>query len=74
MFKDFQNDRLSLHRLNFAMLTLIPKVDNASSMKFFRPISLINCSFKFFSKILTLRLGKFCTRLVATNQSVGYYS
>ena len=34
-----------------------------------RPISLINCSFKIFSKVLTLGLGKICTRLVAANQS-----
>ena len=51
------------------MLTLIPKVDNANNMKFFRSISLINFSFKIFSKVLTLRLGKICTRLVAANQS-----
>ena len=67
MFQDFHKGELSLRRLNFAMLTLIPKVDNAKSIKFFRPISLINYSFKIFSKVLTLRLGKICTRLVATN-------
>jgi hypothetical protein len=34
-------------------------------MKFFRPISLLNCIFKFFSEILTLRLEKVSQRLVA---------
>ena len=67
MFQDFHKGELSLRRLNFAMLTLIPKVDNANSIKIFRPISLINYSFKIFSKVLTLRLGKIYTRLVATN-------
>lgn len=38
-------------------------------MKQFRPISLLNCSFKMFSKLLTNRLGKIAQRLVATNQS-----
>jgi hypothetical protein len=38
-------------------------------MKFFRPISLLNCSFKFFSEILTLRLEKVSQRLVAKEQS-----
>ena len=33
MFKDLQCSNLKLHRLNFAMLTLIPKVDNASVAK-----------------------------------------
>ncbi|KAG2656080.1 hypothetical protein PVAP13_1KG057385 [Panicum virgatum] len=58
LFLDFHKGELSLSRLNFAMLTLIPKVEDANNMKFFRPISLINCSFKIFSKVLTLRLGK----------------
>lgn len=69
MFQDFHRGELSLYRLNFAMLTLIPKIDNVDSMKFFRSTSLINCSFKIFSKLLTFRLGKVCTRLVATTQS-----
>jgi hypothetical protein len=38
-------------------------------MKFFRPISLLNCIFKFFSEILTLRLEKVSQRLVAKEQS-----
>ena len=38
-------------------------------MKNFRPISLINCSFKIFSKVLTVRLGKIINRLVSPNQS-----
>jgi hypothetical protein len=38
-------------------------------MKFFRPISLLNCIFKFFSDILTLRLEKVSQRLVAKEQS-----
>lgn len=38
-------------------------------MKKFRPISLINCSFKIFSKALTLRLGKVIDRLVSQQQS-----
>jgi hypothetical protein len=40
MFSDFQNRGMDLFRLNFAMLTLIPKVEDAADMKLFRPISL----------------------------------
>ena len=58
MFSDFHRGELSIHRLNFAMLTLIPKEADASSMKKFRPISLLNCSFKIFTKVLTNRLSK----------------
>jgi hypothetical protein len=45
MFEAFHKGELDLYRLNF-MLTLIPKIEDANEMRFFRPISLINCSFK----------------------------
>ncbi|WVZ50554.1 hypothetical protein U9M48_001796 [Paspalum notatum var. saurae] len=60
---------LDISRLNFALITLIPKVEEASNMRNFRPISLINCSFKMISKLLTIRFGKVMQRLIAPNQS-----
>jgi hypothetical protein len=73
MFHGFYEGRLDLFRLNFAVLSLIPKVENAIEMKMFRPISLLNCSFKIFSKVMTLRLEKVCQRLVAKEQSAFLY-
>jgi hypothetical protein len=55
--------------LNFALLTLIPKELGARSMKKYKPISLCNCSFNIFSKVLTLRLGKIANRLISPQQS-----
>lgn len=69
MFQDFHKRELDLYRLNFALVTLIPKVEDACSMKQFGPISLLNCSFKIFSKLLTIRLGKVAQGLLASNQS-----
>jgi hypothetical protein len=60
---------LDLFRLNFATLTLIPKMENASEMKNYRLISLLNCSFKIFGKLLTGRLEKVSDRLVSKEQS-----
>jgi hypothetical protein len=40
MFNAWFDDNLDLYRLNFAMITLIPKENEARSMKKFRPISL----------------------------------
>jgi hypothetical protein len=66
---EFQEGRLDLFRINFATLTLIPKVEQAVEMKNFRPISLLNCSFKIFGRLLASRLEKVCERLVAPEQS-----
>jgi hypothetical protein len=60
MFQDFHGGRLDLFKLNFVMLTLIPKVEDAMDMRNYRPISLLNCSFKIFSKLITLRLEGIC--------------
>jgi hypothetical protein len=38
-------------------------------MKLFRPISLLNCSFKIFSKVLTLSLEKVSQRLISKEQN-----
>jgi hypothetical protein len=53
LVKDFQDSKLDLFRLNFASLTTIPKMEDASELKYFRPISLLNCSFKIFGRCLT---------------------
>jgi hypothetical protein len=43
---EFQEGRLDWFRINFATLTLIPKVEEVVVMKNFLLISLLNCSFK----------------------------
>jgi hypothetical protein len=65
----FEQGSLNLDRLNYAMITLIPKEPDAKVLKKFRPISLINCSFKIFSKLLNNRMIKVADRLVASNQT-----
>jgi hypothetical protein len=69
MFNDWYNEHLDLYRLNFAMITLIPKENEARSMKKFRPISLLNCFFKIFTKVLTNRLARIINRLISYHQS-----
>jgi hypothetical protein len=38
-------------------------------MNKFRPISLLNCSYKIFTKVLTNRFGVVVDRLIASNQT-----
>jgi hypothetical protein len=65
----FENNMLNLDRLNFAMITLLPKEPDARTLKKYRPIRLLNCSFKTFGKLLNNRLIKVANRLIASNQT-----
>lgn len=69
LFQDFHKGDLDLYRLNCALITLIPKVEEATNMKPFRPISLLNCSFKIFSNLMTNRLCPVVQRIVNKSQS-----
>lgn len=69
LIREFEQGSLNLDRLNYAVITLIPKEPEAKTLKKFRPISLISCSFKIFSKLLNNRLVKIIDRLVAPNQT-----
>jgi hypothetical protein len=51
------------------MITLLPKEPEAKTLKKYRPISLINCSFDIFSKLLNTRLVNVANRLIASNQT-----
>ncbi|XP_020271446.1 uncharacterized protein LOC109846609 [Asparagus officinalis] len=55
--------------VNIVFITLIPKIRDCTKVKDFRPISLINCLFKIFSKILANRLSHHMSSLVASSQS-----
>jgi hypothetical protein len=56
-------------RINYAMIILSPKEDGAKTLKKFRPISLINCSFKVFAKTLNNSLEVIYNRLLASKQT-----
>ena len=66
MVMDFENGVLDMARLNYAIITLIPKENEARTMNKFRPISLLNCVFNFFTKVLTNRLAGVIGRLTLT--------
>lgn len=69
LFEEFYRGSLEIHRLNYAILSLAPKEQDATSMKKFRPISLINCILKIFTKVMTNRFSLVKLRLIASNQS-----
>jgi hypothetical protein len=46
MFHDFHRGSLDIRRLNYGVITLIPKVKEAEKIQEFRPICLLNCIYK----------------------------
>lgn len=69
MFRDWEKGELNLCRLNFSLLTLIPKEFDYVMIDKFRPITLTNCSFKILSKCFTNRFGEVCNELISPNQT-----
>jgi hypothetical protein len=69
MFENFYSGKLDLYRLNFALITVIPKEKDTRKMNKFRLISLLNCSYKIFTNFLTNRIGKISDMLVSSNQT-----
>lgn len=56
LVKDFELGKLDIHRLNFAIVTLILKVSDVNEMKDCRTISLSNCYVNYFNKAITNRI------------------
>jgi len=59
----------NLHLINSALLTLLPKKNNATVVKDFRPISLIHSFANLITKLLANRLAGRLSELVSANQS-----
>jgi hypothetical protein len=64
IFIDWQARDLDLFRLNFSLLTLIPKEPDAITIQKYRPIALTNCSFKIFLNVLLIDWGRLVTVLL----------
>jgi hypothetical protein len=69
MVNDFYWDSLDLERLNYGVITLVPKAIEANEVKLFRPICLLNVSFKIFTRLLYRRLSGFATKLISPHQT-----
>jgi hypothetical protein len=55
LFRDFHHHGIDLARINYGMIILIPKIDEATTIQKFRPICLLQVLFKIFTKVLTVR-------------------
>jgi hypothetical protein len=58
---------VNLVSITVSFITLIPKISNPQTANDFRPISLLNYSLKFLTKLLTNRLHAVILRVVRNN-------
>ena len=69
MFQDLFNGHLELFHLNFGMIMLLPKKEEAVRIEQFRPICLLNVSFKILTKVGTNRLTRISNSVVQPSQT-----
>jgi hypothetical protein len=69
LFADFHNDKLNISRINYGIITLLPKITEATKIQQYRPICLLSCLYKLVTKTLTLRIEKVANRLIHNNQT-----
>jgi hypothetical protein len=63
MFHELFVETLVMSRLNFGVITLIPKVVGATDIRQFRPIMVVNVIQRIISKVCALRLAPVLERL-----------
>jgi hypothetical protein len=68
MFSVLHARQLELFRLNIGGVILLPKVNEAERIQKYRPICLLNVSFKIFMKVATIRLNTVANHVVQPSQ------
>jgi hypothetical protein len=69
LFSSLHAGQLELFRLNFGEIILLPKINQAEKIQQYRPICLLNVSFKIFTKVATLRLNNVADHVVRPSQT-----
>jgi hypothetical protein len=69
LFDEFFKGKIDISRINYGIITLLPKRSDASSIQQYIPIRLLNCIYKLITKTLTLRVEEVADKLIHSNQS-----
>jgi len=69
LFDDFFRQKVDISRLNYGIISLLPKVKDANKIQQLRPICLLNCLYKLITKTLTLRLEVVADKLIHNTQT-----
>lgn len=57
LFDAFHNNSLDVARLNYGVITLLPKLDGAKKIQQYRPTCLLRCPYKLITKVLNDRVA-----------------
>jgi hypothetical protein len=68
LFNDFYEVKLDIRRINYGIITLIPKTKEAIKIQQYIPIYLLRCMYKWFTKILTMRIEAVADQIIHRNQ------
>ena len=68
LFSEFHIGELPLYSLNFGTIILLPRCKEAIKIQQYRPICLLNVSFKFFTKVATNRISKVAQKVISPTQ------
>jgi len=69
LFMEFHEGTLPLNSLNFGTIILLPKKKDAKAIQQYRPICLLNVSFKIFTKVATNRLSTVAQKIIRPTQT-----
>jgi hypothetical protein len=69
LFDDFHKGKVDICIINYGVITLLPKVSDATRIQQFRPICLLNCLYMLITKTLTIRLAAVAGKLIHQNQT-----
>jgi hypothetical protein len=69
MFRKFHSGDLNLSRLNYGLISFIPKLKEATNIRHYRPICVLNVDYRWFTKVLTKRLTRVANSIISNTQT-----
>lgn len=66
---EFGSNPWAIKHFNATFLVLIPKKEAPEGIAVYRPISLLNCSYKIITRVLANRLKDIIDKVIENNQS-----
>jgi len=70
LFADFHKGGLRVDRLNYQVITLLPKLGEANRIQQFQPICLLSWLYKLIRKTLLIRIEPYVDKLIDKTQVV----